>query len=363
MRDSHRSAPWTHVLSAGSSAHRASAWRRWPRRRKAARPPPSSSAGTRARCARRPSSSGPATRAAAAEQPAAGRPAVERHAAPAAVTRRGRQAQAEAVRRTWQQRPPLAPEKNPLLGRWESLGTGRARPARRRLARDGQARQRADRRHHRRDVRFDARPRHDRVPARGLVAIGGDGRERPMYRAEYRGGGSRVVVLPQGGTTFTHMIIDFDGADHATVAAVGCGLRRAGGQRRGERRRGEQPAAAADPARRRKVDAARQLGRERRHGRLRRAARRSAGRATGADVRTCWTSRRASRSRASPSSRRATSSSTTAPAAPAHAGDDRLCRAHGQGRVVASDHNGLPWEEIPTSGLLRDYWKTACTKT
>jgi hypothetical protein len=36
----------------------------------------------------------------------------------------GDMAQAEAVRRTWQQRPPLAPEKNPLLGRWESLGTG-----------------------------------------------------------------------------------------------------------------------------------------------------------------------------------------------------------------------------------------------
>ena len=36
----------------------------------------------------------------------------------------GDMAQAEAVRRTWQQRPPLAPEKNPLLGRWESLGSG-----------------------------------------------------------------------------------------------------------------------------------------------------------------------------------------------------------------------------------------------
>ena len=52
-----------------------------------------------------------------------------------------------------------------------------------------------------------------------------------MYRAEYRGGGSRVVVLPQGGTTFTHMIIDFDGADRATVATVGCGLARAAGGR------------------------------------------------------------------------------------------------------------------------------------
>ena len=33
-------------------------------------------------------------------------------------------AQGEAVRRTWQQRPPLAADKNPLLGRWESLGSG-----------------------------------------------------------------------------------------------------------------------------------------------------------------------------------------------------------------------------------------------
>jgi hypothetical protein len=62
-----------------------------------------------------------------------------------------------------------------------------------------------------------------------VFAIGRDGRERAMYRAEYRGGGSRVVVLPQGGTTFTHMIIDFDRKDRATVAAVGCRLTRAGG--------------------------------------------------------------------------------------------------------------------------------------
>ena len=33
-------------------------------------------------------------------------------------------AQGEAVRRTWQQRPPLAADKNPLLGRWDSLGSG-----------------------------------------------------------------------------------------------------------------------------------------------------------------------------------------------------------------------------------------------
>jgi len=139
-------------------------------------------------------------------------------------------AQGEAVRRTWQQRPPLASEKNPLLGRWESLGSGQRKggapglsPEMANLANaliGGMTSGLCDSMLGRGTIEFR--------PA-GLVAIGRDGREQPMYRAEYRGGGSRVVVLPQGGTSFTHMIIDFDGTDHATVAAVGCGLARAGG--------------------------------------------------------------------------------------------------------------------------------------
>ena len=139
-------------------------------------------------------------------------------------------AQAEAVRRTWQQRPPLAAEKNPLLGRWESLGSGQRKggapglsPEMANLANaliGGMTSGLCDSMLGRGTIEFR--------PA-GLVAIGRDGREQPMYRAEYRGGGSRVVVLPQGGTTFTHMIIDFDGPDRATVATVGCGLARAGG--------------------------------------------------------------------------------------------------------------------------------------
>ena len=142
----------------------------------------------------------------------------------------GDMAQAEAVRRTWQQRPALAPEKNPLLGRWESLGSGQRQggapgvsPEMASLANaliGGLTGGLCDSMLGRGTIEFR--------PA-GLVAIGGDGRERPMYRAEYRGGGSRVVVLPQGGTSFTHMIIDFDSADHATVATVGCALARTGG--------------------------------------------------------------------------------------------------------------------------------------
>jgi hypothetical protein len=141
----------------------------------------------------------------------------------------GDMAQAEQVRRSWQQRPPLAPEKNPLLGRWESLGSGQRKaapgvsPEMAQLANallGGITGGMCDSMLGRGTIEFR--------PA-GLFAIGRDGSERMMYRAEYRGGGSRVVVLPQGGTTFTHMIIDFVDPDHATVAVVGCGLARAGG--------------------------------------------------------------------------------------------------------------------------------------
>ena len=138
-------------------------------------------------------------------------------------------AQAEAVRRSWAQKPPLAPDHNPLLGRWNSLGAGQRQgnaaglsPEMAQLANalignitGGMCDSMLGR------GTVDFRPN-------GVVAIGKDGREHAMYRAEYRGGGSRVVVLPQGGTTFTHMIIDFNGSDRATVAAVGCGLTRSG---------------------------------------------------------------------------------------------------------------------------------------
>jgi hypothetical protein len=137
-------------------------------------------------------------------------------------------AQGEAVRRSWQQRPPLAPAENPLLGRWESLGAGQRQgapgvsPEMAQLANallGGITGGLCDTMLGRGTVEF--RPT-------GVVAIGRDGSERPMYRADYRGGGSRVVVLPQGGTTFTHMIVDFSGADRASVAVVGCVLKRTG---------------------------------------------------------------------------------------------------------------------------------------
>lgn len=144
-------------------------------------------------------------------------------------------AQGQAVLRSWQQRPPLAADKNPLLGRWNSLGSAGAKrsapgvsPEMAQLANaliGGITGGLCDSMLGRGLVEF--RPN-------AVVAIGAGGRERVMYQAEYRGGGSRVVVLPHGATSFTHMIIDFNGRDQASVAAVGCGLTRVGGAAAGE---------------------------------------------------------------------------------------------------------------------------------
>ena len=113
-------------------------------------------------------------------------------------------AQGEAVRRTWQQRPPLAADKNPLLGRWESLGSGQRKGGASGLSPEMAQLANAligsvtagmcDSMLGRGTIEF--RPG-------GVFAIGRDGHERPMYGADYRGGGSRVVVLPRGGTSFT----------------------------------------------------------------------------------------------------------------------------------------------------------------
>src|SRR5205085_12463462 len=118
---------------------------------------------------------------------------------------------------------------NPLLGRWESLGSGQ-RPAAAGLP-PALATMASDLIGGMTSGLCDSMLGHGTVEFRpdGLVSVGRDGRAQPMYRAEYRRGGSRVVVLPQGGTTFTHMIVDLSGQDRETVAGVGCGLRRVGG--------------------------------------------------------------------------------------------------------------------------------------
>ncbi|HEX7438320.1 MAG TPA: surface-adhesin E family protein [Caldimonas sp.] len=269
-------------------------------------------------------------------------------------------AQGQAVLRTWQQRPPLAPEHNPLLGRWESLGSGK------RAAAPGVSPEMAnlaaallggitggmcDSMLGRGTIEFR--------PA-GLVAIGHDGREHAMYRAQYRGGGSRVVVLPQGGTTFTHMIIDFAGPDHATVAAVGCALARAGG--------GGVRATAANTSTATEGPATNQwvlLGSTVANGGMDVYVARSTIRRLGAlaqmsdlwDFKTphvfegrSFLSTRNQYEYDCVTSRRRMLSTTG------------FSGHMGQGAVVGSGKSAAAWEEIATTGPIHDHWKIACTR-
>jgi hypothetical protein len=138
-------------------------------------------------------------------------------------------AQGREVLHTWQRRPPLAAERNPLLGRWNSLGNGAPNKA----APNGDMVALASAL-----VGGLTGGMCDAMLGRGLiefrpttlVAIGAVGREQLMYHVDYRGDASRVVVLPRDAASFTHMIIDFNGRDRAVVAAVGCTLARAGAQ-------------------------------------------------------------------------------------------------------------------------------------
>ena len=196
----------------------------------------------------------------------------------------------------------------------------------------------------------------------GPVAIRSDGREQPMYRAEYRGGGSRVVVLPQGGTTFTHMIIDFSGPDRATVAAVGCGLRRAGAARPME------TAMASDSpsGQRAAPEAWTRLGTSDMDGNPEVFVSRSTLVRSGplAKMIELWDFKapRTIAGKTFMSLRNQFEYDCVA-------SRKRLLfttgysKRMGQGDVVASGRpDGSGWSEIPTTGALRDSWKAACTK-
>jgi hypothetical protein len=273
----------------------------------------------------------------------------------------GNMAQGEAVRRTWQQRPPLAPDKNPLLGRWESLGAGQRKGGAAGISPEMAELANAligsvtaglcDSMLGRGTIEF--RPG-------GVFAIGRDGHERPLYRADYRGGGSRVVVLPQGGTSFTHMIVDFDGPDHASVAAVGCTLARAGG---GATKTPANTSAAAD------APAALQwvlLGTSAANGGMdvyvaRASIRRSGDSAQMWDL---WDFKTAHVFEGKPFlSARNQYEYDCAGARRRMLSTLGFSGQMGQGAVVGSGHSTLAWEAVPPGGPIRDYWKIACTKT
>ena len=271
-------------------------------------------------------------------------------------------AQGEAVRRTWQQRPPLATDKNPLLGRWESLGSGQRKgsasglpPEMAQLANaliGSVTAGMCDSMLGRGTIEF--RPG-------GVFAIGRDGQERPMYRADYRGGGSRVVVLPQGGTTFTHMIIDFDNPNHATVAAVGCGLARAGAGSAKAALTSNAPAGAEAPA----AVQWTLLGSSLANGGMDVYVAPSSIRRLGDRARMLglfdFKMRQSIAGKAFLSARndyeydcaraRQRMLTTTGFSGPM-----------GKGAVVDSSENPLPWEPVGTSGVAFEHWQVACKR-
>jgi hypothetical protein len=266
-------------------------------------------------------------------------------------------AQGQAVLQTWQKRPQLAPENNPLLGRWDSRGSGGAKPP------AGGA-----------DIAALANALVGGVTAglcdsmlgRGLiefrpaavVAIGRDGSERVKYHVQYRGGGSRVVVLPQDAASFTHMIIDLDGRDRATVATVGCVLVRAGGPVAATAR--EAPADRLPTAAQWEL-----LGTSAANGGMDIYIARSMIRRSGtiAQMFDLWDFKTAhvfeGKRFLSARNHYEYDCAGTRRRMLATVG---FAEHMGRGAVVGSGDSTLAWEPIPPAGPLRDYWKIACAK-
>ena len=63
--------------------------------------------------------------------------------------------------------------------------------------------------------------------AKALVSLGRDGSESVLNRVEYRGGGNRVVVLPQEPASVGVVVFDFERPDRIKAAGLGCVMKRA----------------------------------------------------------------------------------------------------------------------------------------
>ena len=124
----------------------------------------------------------------------------------------------EAARRSWQQKPPLPPDRNPLLGRWRRPPTGQANSsdpfaALQALVKGGLC-----------EALFGG----GTFEFRTTTLVGFDTRtsEQELDKVEYRGGGKQVVVLPK--TTVRLMVFDFDGPDRINWSGQNCVLVRVG---------------------------------------------------------------------------------------------------------------------------------------
>ncbi|HKA40868.1 MAG TPA: surface-adhesin E family protein [Burkholderiales bacterium] len=268
------------------------------------------------------------------------------------------QAQGREVLQTWQKRPPLAPERNPLLGRWNSQGSGapdRA-PANGDMAALASAL-----------VGGLTSGMCDSMLGRGLiefrpdalVAIGPGGREQLKYHAEYRGGGSRVVVLPKDAASFTHMIIDFNGPDRAKVAAVGCSLARAGGATTGSTGGGSAVKARL-PAK------WEMMGTSQDNGGVVSYVDRSTIRKSGTMVQMLelWDFKSARTFEGKQFLSVRNEFQYDCASTRRRLLSTRGFTQHmGQGAVIAASDAPLAWERIPAGSLFIEHWKTACAKS
>jgi hypothetical protein len=120
----------------------------------------------------------------------------------------------EAARRSWQAKPPLPADHNPLLGRWRRPPGSQANSsdpfaALQALAKGGLCEALFG------GGTFEFRP---------TTLVGFDARtsEQELDKVEYRGGGKQVVVIPK--TTVRLMVFDFDGPDRINWAGQNCVL-------------------------------------------------------------------------------------------------------------------------------------------
>jgi hypothetical protein len=124
----------------------------------------------------------------------------------------------EAARQTWLKRPPLPPDRNPLLGRWKRPPTGQGNSsdpfaALQALAKGGLC-----------EVLFGG----GTFEFRTTTLVGFDARtsEQELDKVEYRGDAKHVVVLPK--TTVKLIEFDFDGPNRINWASQNCVLVRVG---------------------------------------------------------------------------------------------------------------------------------------
>jgi hypothetical protein len=124
----------------------------------------------------------------------------------------------EAARQTWLKRPPLPPDRNPLLGKWRrppTAGGNSSDPfaALQALAKGGLC-----------EVLFGG----GTFEFRAHTLVGSDQQtsEMEIDQIEYRGDPKQVVVVPK--TTFKLIVFDFQGPDRIHWAGQNCVLVRVG---------------------------------------------------------------------------------------------------------------------------------------